>query len=276
MGAWGTAIFSDDTAADVRGEWRDAILEGLSPEEATARIETTFSDTLSDRDDAIIFWLALAAAQMETGRLLEGVRDRALAIIDAGGDIERWREEDESLARQRDRVLQRLAQKLRGSQPKPKRMRQSKGCAVPFDIGDVVRVRDAGSGSEALLLVVDQAESYIRGQFDPVLAPLLWEGGEIPTRQELERIPFVVTDEPGGKGIRPRLIVAGTHRRDSVFGEHLGEVVMKGVRRKTPGDYRNGATHGGAVVTSWAEWPTVVQMIDGPHFKRLLELTREQ
>jgi Domain of unknown function (DUF4259) len=29
MGAWGTAIFANDTAADVRDEWREAILEGM-------------------------------------------------------------------------------------------------------------------------------------------------------------------------------------------------------------------------------------------------------
>jgi hypothetical protein len=32
----GTAIFSDDTAGDIREEWRDAILDGLIAEDATA------------------------------------------------------------------------------------------------------------------------------------------------------------------------------------------------------------------------------------------------
>jgi hypothetical protein len=28
MGTWGVGVFSDDFAADIRGEWRDAIAEG--------------------------------------------------------------------------------------------------------------------------------------------------------------------------------------------------------------------------------------------------------
>src|SRR4051794_34638039 len=71
VGAWGTAIFSDDTALDIRDEWRDAILDGLSTEEATARLLESFDDYLGDDEDTEkVFWMALAAAQVETGRLL--------------------------------------------------------------------------------------------------------------------------------------------------------------------------------------------------------------
>lgn len=38
MGAWGSAIFSDDTAADLRDDWKDLLGEGLSPEEATKKL----------------------------------------------------------------------------------------------------------------------------------------------------------------------------------------------------------------------------------------------
>ena len=38
MGAWGTAIFSDDTAADIRGDYKDYIGDGLSPIAAKEKI----------------------------------------------------------------------------------------------------------------------------------------------------------------------------------------------------------------------------------------------
>jgi hypothetical protein len=99
LGAWGTAILADDTASDIRDEWRDTILEGLSAEDATQRLLESFDEYLEDAITEKLFWMALAAAQMETGRLLPEVRDRALAIIDAGGDVDRWREDgDASLA----------------------------------------------------------------------------------------------------------------------------------------------------------------------------------
>jgi hypothetical protein len=146
LGAWGTAIFSDDTASDVREEWRDAILDGLSPEEATQRLLETFDDYLGDADTDTekLFWMALAAAQMETGRLLPEARDRALAIIDAGGDVDRWREDgDESLARQRARVLEHLAGgslcegggRLRGAGLGERDVVAAADCAALDDVG---------------------------------------------------------------------------------------------------------------------------------------------
>jgi len=86
----------------VRDTWRDAILDGVSPEDATQRLLESFDEYLEDAETEKLLWMALAAAQMETGRLLPDVRDRALQIIDAGGDVDRWREDgDESLARRR-------------------------------------------------------------------------------------------------------------------------------------------------------------------------------
>src|SRR4051812_18604342 len=114
MGAWDTAIFSDDVAADVREDWRDLILDGVDAAAASQKLIDDYAPARQDPDDAPVFWLALAAAQMETGRLQDDARDRALAVIDAGGDVQRWQQEDPALGRQREKVLTRLADKLRG------------------------------------------------------------------------------------------------------------------------------------------------------------------
>src|SRR3954471_12155350 len=88
MGAWGPGIFSNDLAADARAEWRDALIAGEDPPDASARILSEYSAALDETE----FWTGLAAAQHETGHLQPAVRDRALAIIEAGGDIEDWEE----------------------------------------------------------------------------------------------------------------------------------------------------------------------------------------
>ena len=82
MGAWSTAIFSDDTAADVRDAFTDFVAEGLNAPDATARLVQESTESLEDEDDAVVFWLALAATQWKLGRLTDDVRDRAVAIID--------------------------------------------------------------------------------------------------------------------------------------------------------------------------------------------------
>src|SRR6266542_2280289 len=81
MGTWGVAIFSNDTAADVRGAFRELIEDGRSDEDATAEVLRRFHESLTDRDDAPFFWTGLAATQYRLGRLQPMVRDRAIAFI---------------------------------------------------------------------------------------------------------------------------------------------------------------------------------------------------
>jgi hypothetical protein len=175
-----------------------------------------------------VFWLALAAAQMETGRLLPEVRDRALRIIDAGGDVDRWREDgDESLARQRARVLERLAAKLRGPQPRPKRLRRPVALSVPLGVGDVVRVRAQREGeNDALVVVVGHGEGLASGELYPIVAPLAWEGRRVPKRDRIARLPFL--PDPVSPD-RPLLILVSTFSKTDVLGPELGEVVAQGV-----------------------------------------------
>jgi hypothetical protein len=228
MGAWGTGILSDDTAQDVRDEWREAVLEGLSPEDATARLVKRFDDYLGeDENTEKLFWVALAAAQFETGRLLAEVRDRAIAIIERGGDVARWREDgDDVLARQRERVLERLAEKLRGRQPKPKRLRRPPPLpSLAFEVGDVVRVHDEHGENESLVLVVGHMNEP-GVERAPIVAALDWEGGAIPDRDALSRLDIL----PDPYAPRRRLLiwVSTTSKRD-IFGPHVGEVVANDV-----------------------------------------------
>ena len=61
MGTWGTAIFSDDTASDVRDEFRDLIGKGLSAEQATNKLLKENAPSLDDPDDGPPFGWASPA-----------------------------------------------------------------------------------------------------------------------------------------------------------------------------------------------------------------------
>jgi hypothetical protein len=88
LGTWGPGIFSDDTAADVRGDFRELVEGGVPDDEATARVVDRYRDALGDEEH--LLWLAPAAAQAQVGRLDEHVRARALEVIDGGGGLEEW------------------------------------------------------------------------------------------------------------------------------------------------------------------------------------------
>ncbi len=90
MGAWGPAIFSDDTAADIRGEYRELLEDQIPDEEATAQVIQEYQHL--DEDEAHVLWLALAAAQAQVGRLEDHVKAAALDVIDTGRGLELWEE----------------------------------------------------------------------------------------------------------------------------------------------------------------------------------------
>jgi hypothetical protein len=90
MGAWGPAIFSDDVACDIRGDYRELLEDGVPDEEAMSRVIEAYAHL--DEDEAHVLWLALAAAQAGLGRRDDSVQDKALAIIDGGVGLELWEE----------------------------------------------------------------------------------------------------------------------------------------------------------------------------------------
>ena len=115
MGAWGTSIFSDDNAADLREDYRDLIGNGLSGSEATDRLIEEWQPDGNDGYFVATFWLALALTQWKCGRLEERVKARALAAILDGSAIEPWREG--KTEKKRRAVLDKVQAQLQSPQP---------------------------------------------------------------------------------------------------------------------------------------------------------------
>src|SRR5262245_65998029 len=91
MGASGTGIFCDDVACDVRAQFRGSLADDKTAAEARRSVLRDWRPALEDEDDGPVIWLALAATQCRYGCLEKQVRAKALAIIDSGKDLERWR-----------------------------------------------------------------------------------------------------------------------------------------------------------------------------------------
>jgi hypothetical protein len=278
MGAWGWGVFSNDLAADVRSAWREAILGGEDPAQASARIieRSGSPHDLAPEVTAEVteFWTGLAAAQMETGRLQPDVRDRALAVIAAGGDLDVW--EESGAGRQRERVLERLARKLRGPQPEPKRLRRPPRPPDPgVEVGDVLRIFSRDRRRSALFAVVEMNEwKTLRGRH-PVVLGLYWSGGPIPSDAELSALPYLghvdMSPVEGDvllehmDGAYPMLGILLVTRRGLEFGPDIGEIVARGVHRAGP--------HPPA---SFTGFPTLVSFVGSREFDFCLEATRRR
>jgi len=137
MGAWGTAVFSDDTAADVRLQFRELVGQGLSTSEATERLIAEWANELQDPDVAPVFWLALAASQWKLGRLTESVRQSALRVIADGSDLARWEDNPRQLASRR-RHLEKLRATLLSEPPPPRRVTPTFKNSCDWATGEVI------------------------------------------------------------------------------------------------------------------------------------------
>lgn len=169
MGTWGTSLFSDDVACDIRDHYRQLLED--------------------DVDDGVAL-IAFAVTQSKVGRLEPDVRDRALAIIAAGADLPVWERENPKLVAKRRAALEKARAQLAGPQPARKRLRPPKRVLSGLAAGDVLAL--ALPRRLALLRVV-RVRAHRLGE-SPVLEELDFDGTEVPARDALDQLGPRVKD----------------------------------------------------------------------------------
>src|SRR3990170_4733969 len=93
MGTWGYGILDNDVAMDIKGDFDEAIEGGQDFDAATWAVLEEHEESLRDSDDGPAGYLALAAVQIERGRIHDWLRKRALTIIDRRRGRSLWRAE---------------------------------------------------------------------------------------------------------------------------------------------------------------------------------------
>ncbi|MGH3390276.1 MAG: hypothetical protein ACRDOO_15515, partial [Actinomadura sp.] len=152
MSAWGYALFSDDTACDVRDDYRELIEDGIGDTEATQKVLADYTEALDDPDDGPIVWLALAASQSKIGRLEPSVLAKALEVLDQGLGLDRWAEEGPKELAKRQAALEKIRAQLTGPQPARKKLRRPWRYVTDLVPGNVLTYRSK-SGNYVLLRV---------------------------------------------------------------------------------------------------------------------------
>ena len=169
MGAWDVGIFDNDTSVDVRGFYEDYLREDEAT--ATSRVLEKFAEDLAEPEIAPDVWLGLAGVQWELGRPDAKVVERALAIIESGDDLERWRILDaaEEDVRARGEALEAFAEQLRSPAPPPS-LPEPPPAAPRFGVGDILKYR-LPSGSFVGLCVIGVEEGEPVCTFIPKALP---------------------------------------------------------------------------------------------------------
>lgn len=192
MGVWGTALFSDDTACDVRDSYIDLVGDGLTGPEATKALLREWSAALNDPDESPVFWLALAVTQSRCGRLESHVLQQALNVIDSGSDLVRWDSGSKDL-KKRKVVLDRLRAELTSPQPPEKRIPKRFRDTNEWRVGDLVAYR-MRSGRFVILRAIGHHSD--KGGTGPICELLDWSGEQIPQS-------FKSLDVRKSRGARP-------------------------------------------------------------------------
>lgn len=205
MGAWGTAIFSDDVASDIRNDYYTLLTTGKTNEEITDILMRDY-DAYKGTEDEPVFWFALALSQWNKGRLLDKVKDKALEWIEGGQDLARWNvPNNQTNYKKRAKELQKLKEKLLSPMPQSKPVRKPTQNRSPWKVGDLLAYRITGEnvigkpafGKYVLLRVIKIVRNSIP-YYDPneyyneaVLLGLYdWIGSEIPEPSIVDELHF--------------------------------------------------------------------------------------
>jgi hypothetical protein len=209
MGTWGTALYSDDLAADLRREFRDLVGQGLSPSAVVNRLKTEYKSSLSDPDEGPVFWLAVADTGWRLGRLDDDARQNALRVIEADQDLARWETSTDRATRQR--VLARLRAQLLSPPPAPKHIARPFRSTNDWQLGEIIGFQLL-SGRWVLLRVVGHHQD--KGGRAAVCELLDWTAESLPSTPDVDALS--IRREAGPRGISQFLFPEARTKRDRI------------------------------------------------------------
>jgi len=123
MGTWSASITGNDTASDLKSEYKVAfhcydVDTALSKIDAYVRNEG-FDE--SDEGEWCDYYYSLANFMWDKGLLTVDVRDEAVRLIDTNYGIEIWKDSGIKTFKERKKVLKNFKDKLISPQPTKKR-----------------------------------------------------------------------------------------------------------------------------------------------------------
>jgi len=192
MGAWSAALFDDDDAADLRGDYLTYLADAQSDAGATDLAARTYGANLDRPGETTAFWLALASIQWRMGRLDPRVKAVCLAIIDDGIDLAKWA--DSPQHGKRKVVLARLRATI--SSPLPPAKPMPKPLPVQLQgwaIGEIVGFRMT-NGKYALLHVLGYRAWSMEAARAPVVSILNWFSEQVPDQADIDRLTYINHD----------------------------------------------------------------------------------
>lgn len=176
MGAWGTSLYANDSASDIRGNYIDKLRRGKTNEEATKELIEAARDLMGDAEEEPLFWFALADTQWNYGRLLPEVKAKALFYLSQDKELERWEESGQKKLSAWKKTLETLKENLETSQPPAKKVSKYRLYQCKWNLGDVFAYcltgdysKEKGFGGKYVVFRKVSEDTWWPGHIVPVM-----------------------------------------------------------------------------------------------------------
>ena len=198
MGAWGTGLYANDTASDIKFEYVDMLRRGVRNEEIVAAMIRDQGECIDDPEDAPLFWFALADMQWNYGRLMPEVKEKALYYLTQDGDLEVWREAGIKKLNAWLETRKQLEEKLHTPQPPVKKVMPYRVYKCEWKLGDVFAYQFQGEISKAygcfgkyiVFRKIDEGSEW-PGNIVPIIEISNWIGDHVPSLEEVRQMELL-------------------------------------------------------------------------------------
>jgi len=191
MGAWGTAIASNDTYADVYGNFFDLYNEGLNVKDISEKLILKNQGIINSDEDKNNFWFAIAKAQWECKGLDGIILERVKTIIESGADIELWKDLDASNSdlKKRQIVLEKFLITITTERSKAKPRKRKVIRQPVFEKGDCLtfKLENGNFGGAIVLEAVKDTEYGLN-----LIAATRINQSKLPTKKDFQNTEVLI------------------------------------------------------------------------------------
>ena len=197
MGTWGTGIFQNDIADDVKTSYINKLKIGKADEVTLEEIISENTEILNDSEDSLDFWFALSSIMFDYGRLTEKIQSKALSLLESDNDSKRWTETEN---KKRKNEIEKLKTKLCSEMPPRKKVAVTKKFECKWNKNDIYfaeikAICDSDKDGFLVFCVADTVEfdTRIKGLGDVLPVTYLKYVPEIPdSLKEIDDLPFIL------------------------------------------------------------------------------------
>lgn len=193
MGAWGTAIKSNDTSSDIYSEFYDLYNEGAEPKAIADKLINENRESIDSPEDSNNFWFALSLALWETKSLNEEIYLKVKEAIVNGQDLLIWKELDasENDLKKRKAALDKFLEQISTARPKAKARKKLKVIEPIFEKGTCLSFKlENGNYGGAIVLEADKQTGY---GYNLIVTTRLNEPNK-PSIQQFEKAEVLVAN----------------------------------------------------------------------------------